>query len=197
MTQAKSKPLTFAEFLERDHTDGVCYDLLANGSLIAAPSEAEINSAIVMILLEKLIAFIQLRLAKVGVLELEVTPIGDDKRNRRPDLAILKPEHLAIESLKKRTALFLESLPPRFIVEVVSPGNTDSENYQRDYFWKRQQYQDWNIPEYWIVDPHRAQVTVLVLVNGVYQEKIYSGAKLIGSVEFPELDITVDELLDV
>ena len=161
------------------------------------PSEAEINSAIVMILLEKLTAFIQLRLAKVGVLELEVTPVGDDKRNRRPDLAILKPEHLVIESLKKRTALFLDSLPPRFIVEVVSPGNTDSENYQWDYLWKRQQYQDWNIPEYWIVDPHRAQVTVLVLVNGSYQEKVYSGSKLIRSVEFPELDITVEELLDV
>ena len=80
---------------------------------------------------------------------------------------------------------------------MVSPGNTDSENYQRDYLWKRQQYQDWKTPEYWIVDPHRAQVTVLVLMNGVYQEKTYRGSKLIGSVEFPELDITVDELLDV
>ena len=49
MTQAKPKLLTFAEFLERNDTDGVRYDLLADGSLVAAPSKAEINSAIVMI----------------------------------------------------------------------------------------------------------------------------------------------------
>ena len=77
MTQAKPKPLTFADFLECDHPNDVHYDLLADGSLVAVPSEAEINSAIVMILLEHLIAYIQLRLAKVGVLELEVTPVGD------------------------------------------------------------------------------------------------------------------------
>ena len=136
MTQVK--PLIFAEFLERNDADGIRYDLLADGSLVAVPSEAEINSAIIMLLLEKLTAFIQLWMAKVGVLELEVNPVGDGKRNRRPGLAILEPAHLQIDSLKKRTALFLVALPPRFVVEVVSPGNLDSENYQREYLWKRQ-----------------------------------------------------------
>jgi Uma2 family endonuclease len=88
------------------------------------------------------------------------------------------------------------AMPPRFVVEVVSPGNTDSENYQRDYLWKRQQYQDWGIPEYWIIDPQRAQVTVLVLVGGIYQEKVYRGDAQICSVEFPELIVTTDELLN-
>ena len=197
MTQAKTKPLTFAEFLERNDTDGIRYDLLADGSLVAVPSEAEINSAIVMMLLEKLMPFIQLRLAKIGVLELEVNPVGDDKRNRRPDLAILEPAHLTIESLKKRTALFLGSLPPRFVVEVVSPGNPDTDNYKRDYVWKRQQYQDCGIPEYWIADPHRSQVTVLSLVDGIYQEKTYRSAEPINSREFPELVLTADTLLSI
>ena len=169
MTQANL--LTFAEFLERNDADGILYDLLADGSLISVPSEAEINSAITMLLLEKLMPFIQLRLAKVGVLELEVNSVGDGKCNRRPDLAILEPAHLTIDSLKSRTALFLGALPPRFVVEVVSPGNPDSENYKRDYLWKRQQYQDWGISEYWIIDPHQAQVTVLLLVNDTYHEK--------------------------
>ena len=195
MIQATPKSLTFAEFLEWDHPDGIHYDLLADGSLVAVPSEAEINSAIVMILLEYLMAHIQLRLAKVGVLELEVTPIGDNKRNRRPDLAILEPAHLTIDSIKTRTALFLGALPPRFVAEVVSPGNADSENYQRDYTWKRQQYQDWAIPEYWIIDPHRTQVTVLCLVNGIYQAKTYQGTTPIRSLEFPQLQVTVAQLI--
>ncbi|MEM9266661.1 MAG: Uma2 family endonuclease [Cyanobacteria bacterium P01_F01_bin.13] len=197
MTQAKLKPFTFAEFLERNDADGIRYDLLADGSLVAVPSEAEINSAIIMMLLGKLMPFIQLRLAKIGVLELEVEPVGDSKRNRRPDLAILEPEHLAIDSLKKRTALFLGALPPKFVVEVVSPGNPDSENYKRNYLWKRQQYQAWGIPEYWIIDPHQLQVTVCLLVNDAYQEKTYLGSELINSQAFPELSITVNELLTI
>jgi Uma2 family endonuclease len=196
MAQAKAKNLTFAEFLEYGDADGGRYDLLANGSLIEAPSEAEINSALVMILLQKLAALIEFRLVKIGVLELEVQPVGDGRRNRRPDFSILTPEHLAVESIQNRTALFWGSPPPRFVAEVVSPGNAESENYQRDYIWKRQQYQDWQIPEYWIIDPHRARVTVLVLVEGVYQERIYSGDEPISSVELPELDVTAQELLN-
>jgi Uma2 family endonuclease len=196
MAQAQARPLTFAEFLDYGDADGGRYDLLADGSLVEVPSEAEINSALVMILLQKLAAFLEFRLAKIGVLELEVQPIGDGRRNRRPDLAILTSEHLNLDSIQKRTALFWGSLPPRFVAEVVSPGDTNSENYQRDYIWKRQQYQDWQIPEYWIIDPHRAQVTVLILVEGIYQASTYSGHESFRSVEFPQLDVTAQELLN-
>jgi hypothetical protein len=44
MTQAKLKSLTFAEFLERNHADDTRYDLLADGSLVAVPSDAESNA---------------------------------------------------------------------------------------------------------------------------------------------------------
>lgn len=67
MTQANPKSLTFPEFLEHNETDGIRYDLLADGSLIVVPSEAEISSAIIMVLLGKLMPFIQLRLANIGV----------------------------------------------------------------------------------------------------------------------------------
>lgn len=150
-----------------------------------------------MLLPEKLVPFIQMRLAKIGVLELEVDPVGDGKRNRRSDLAILEPAHLAIDSLEKLYDPFLGALLPRFVVEVVSPGNPDSENYRRDYLWKRQQYQNWGIPEYWIVDPHQAQMTVLLLVDDTYQEKTYRGSDLVVSAVFPELRITVNEMLTV
>ena len=138
---------------------------------------------------------IQATSKSITFLALDVTPIGDNKRNRRPDLAIIEPTHLTIDSIKTRTALFLGALPPRFVAEVVSPGNADSENYQRDYTWKRQQYQDWGIPEYWIIDPYRAQVTVLCLVKGNYQAKTYQGTTPIRSLEFPQLQVTAAQLL--
>jgi Uma2 family endonuclease len=195
MTQTKAQKLTFAEFLEYDDGTDHPYDLLTNGELVEVPNEAEINSRLAMALLVKLLDFVSYEFIKINVLELEVQPAQDGRQNRRPDLAILRPEHLNIDSIIKRTALFLGALPPRFVAEVVSPGTVDSDNYQRDYQWKRQQYQDWGIPEYWILDPHRSQVTVLVLKNRVYQAQIYQGEEQICSAEFPDLQVTAAELL--
>ena len=84
----------------------------------------------------------------------------------------------------------------QMVAEVVSPGSQTSDNYRRDYEWKRQQYQTWGIAEYWILDPQRAQVTVLMLVDEAYQETIYTGEQPIISVVFPQLKLTAIELLE-
>jgi Uma2 family endonuclease len=190
MAQAQTRPLSFAEFLEQE-TGDVQYDLLADGSLIEVPEEAEINSAIALALAFWLASFVARRLIKINCLTLEVEPVGDNRINRRPDLAVVTPEHFEIETFVKRTALQIGHLPPRFVAEVVSPGEM---GYERDYVWKRQQYQDWGIPEYWIIDPHREQLTVLVLEGGAYQEKVYKGAERIMSGEFPELKLSLEQI---
>jgi Uma2 family endonuclease len=56
--------------------------------------------------------------------------------------------------------------------------------------WKREQYQWWGIPEYWIIDRHRHKVTVLVLEDGVYQETVYTEDAAIQSFVFPALSVT-------
>ncbi|WP_071776926.1 Uma2 family endonuclease [Synechococcus sp. PCC 7335] len=66
--------------------------------------------------------------------------------------------------------------------------------FSHDYIWKRQQYEWWGIPEYWIVDRHRAKVTVLVLVEGVYRETVYTGKTPIRSASFPDLVITLEDM---
>ncbi|MEL7314949.1 MAG: Uma2 family endonuclease [Cyanobacteria bacterium J06559_3] len=190
-TKSLTKPLTFSEFLEWE-TDGVQYDLLADGSLAEVPEEAALNSAIAFELAFWLASFVCRRLIKVNCLTLEVEPVGDNRVNRRPDLAAIAPEHLEIETFVKRTALQRGQLPPRFVTEVVSPGET---GYQRDYVWKRQQYQDWQIPEYWIIDPHRKQLTVLLLKNGIYQESIYRGIQTVKSTEFSDLKLNLESIL--
>ena len=89
---------------------------------------------------------------------------------------VIKPEHSKINGEIGGRAIFFDMPAPAFAVEVVSPGGESSENYLRDYVWKRQQYEWWQIPEYWIIDPHRAQLTVLILTNGRYQEMVYKGS---------------------
>jgi len=54
-------------------------------------------------------------------------------------------------------------------MEIVSPG---AKNRDHDFVTKRAEYAQAGIPEYWIVDPEKNEVHVLVLVldNGSYRE---------------------------
>lgn len=49
------------------------------------------------------------------------------------------------------------------VIEVVSEDDPD-----RDLIEKRREYADAKIPEYWIVDPRSATITVLTLASGEY-----------------------------
>ena len=196
MAQAKLKPLTFAEYLNYDDSSDIRYDLLSNGKIIPVLNESEENDYLAMVLFMKLSVLISFRLVKPHTLTMEVEPVGDRYKNCRPDLVVLEPEHLQLESIIKQNALPLGVIPPQFIAEVVSPGNESSDNYRRDYEWKRQQYEQWGIPEYWILDPMRSQVSVLTLVNGIYNDQCYSGDQVIVSETFPTLQLTPNSLFD-
>jgi Uma2 family endonuclease len=196
MAQAKLKPLTFAEYLNYEDGSDIRYDLLSNGEIIPVPNESEENDYLAMVLFMKLSALINFRLIKPHTLTMEVEPVGDRYKNRRPDLVVLEPKHLQLESIIKQNALPLGVLPPRFIAEIVSPGNESSDNYRRDYEWKRQQYQQWGIPEYWIIDPARYQIITLTLLTGNYQEKKYSGSEVVASRTFPTFQLTPKSLFE-
>ena len=127
--------------------------------------------------------------------ELQVNPIGDGRVNREPDVVVLRPEHTALMANLKKSAVLLGMPAPAFVAEVVSPGGERSDNYRRDYEWKRQQYQDLEIPEYWIIDRHRQQATVLILKDGVYQETLYRSSESIHSEAFPRLNLSAEQVL--
>ena len=80
--------------------------------------------------------------------------------------------------------------PPRVLVEVVSPGNEDSDNYIRDYQDKPKQYAAIDVPEYWIVDPTREWIKVGTLIQGAYQFRTFTGQNTIVSPTFPDLKLT-------
>jgi Uma2 family endonuclease len=75
-------------------------------------------------------------------------------------------------------------------IEVVSP-----DSIKRDYRFKRAEYASFGIPEYWIVDPAAQKVTVLQLVEGLYEDKKYQGNDRIASSIFPEIKLTVAQSL--
>jgi Uma2 family endonuclease len=80
--------------------------------------------------------------------------------------------------------------PPLLVVEVVSP-----ESVKRDYRYKRSEYAALEIAEYWIIDPIESKVTVLLWEEGLYEEREFAGNQQIVSRSFPELVVTVEEVL--
>ncbi|HBW57499.1 MAG TPA: hypothetical protein DEF27_06700 [Oscillatoriales bacterium UBA8482] len=188
MTQAQVRFQNFEDYLSFDDGTENLYELF-NGELIQVPPESGKNVAIAGFLFVQFALLIgHLRVRGQG-LELEVR--GEPK-NRYPDLTIIREEH--IEQLEKRNTLRFFMAPPLVVMEVVSPGELQRD---RDYIAKRMQYQDREIPEYWIIDPSEQKITILQLVEGLYEEQNYQGNQRIISLTFPELNLTVEQLLEV
>ena len=82
------------------------------------------------------------------------------------------------------------STSPVLVVEVVSP-----ESVKRDYRYKRSEYAALGINEYWIVDPLKQQVTILILDEGLYEETIFTKEQALVSPTFTELKLTPEQIL--
>ncbi|MCW6038272.1 Uma2 family endonuclease [Spirulina subsalsa FACHB-351] len=164
-----SKEMSLEEFLQYDDGSDSRYEL-EDGRLLYMPSESDINQRIAMFLLAY---FLQLGLPfyrlRIGT---ELAVMGSRATVRLPDLMVLTEELAQAMSGATRSIILSEMPPPDLVVEVVSPGR---ENEERDYRYKRAQYQARGIREYWIIDPMQQQITVLRLVTGLYEEAIFRG----------------------
>ncbi len=195
MTYTPTRYKSYQEYLDDDSLSTERnYRLLSTGELIEVASEDDLNLWVavrLMIRIAQLENGLYADRIRNGNKEMQVPPVGDKCVNRKPDVMVMQPEHLDVA----RQAILIDMVPPLFVAEVVSPGDETTPNYKRDYVWKRQQYAELGIPEYWIIDPHRDQVTVMLLANGSYQEKVYAGDEEIESQVFPAIVVTVNDLL--
>lgn len=64
-----------------------------------------------------------------------------------------------------------------------------------DYESKPSEYEFIKIPEYWIVDLRKSQVSILLLTDGRYQPTVFRGNQVIISRTFPELTLTASQVL--
>ncbi len=193
--QNRTRYKSYQEYLDDESlSNEVDYRLLSTGELIEVASEDDLNlwiAARLMALLFKLNGGVLIDRVRNGNKEMQVPPVGDKCVNRKPDVMVMQSEHLEVA----RQAVLIDMVPPLFVAEVVSPGGENTANYKRDYVWKRQQYAELGIPEYWIIDPHREKVTTLVLTDSGYEETAYAGRQQIKSQVFPSLAVTADDLL--
>ncbi|WP_204104319.1 MULTISPECIES: Uma2 family endonuclease [Spirulina sp. CCY15215] len=173
--------MSLEDFLNYDDGTDARYEL-EDGRLLLMTSESDINRRIASFLL---IYFAQLGIPfyRLGI-GIEIAVSGSRTNVRIPDLIVLTEELAQVMEGASRSIVMLDMPPPRLVVEVVSPGR---ENEERDYRYKRSQYQARGIAEYWIIDPIQAQITVLTLVAGLYEEAVFSGDTAIASPLLSEL----------
>ncbi len=184
---ATSTRLTLEEYLAYDDGTDNRHELV-DGKLVAMPPETDRNNLISLYLLSEFLKLVPLKLIRHKDTKIVVT--GNRTRVRLPDLMILTEELL--EAIAGRRATITSDMPsPVLVVEVVSPGKV---NEDRDYRYKRAEYAARGIIEYWIVDPQRSQVTVLYLVDGLYEETVFSGSQPIISSVLTKFSASVTEI---
>jgi Uma2 family endonuclease len=108
---------------------------------------------------------------------------------RIPDVMVLALTQWQI--LRDQAAIIrLNDPPPFLVVEVVSDSTVTT-----DYRAKRVEYNVLNIPEYWIVDPLKNCITLLQPIDELYEENCYTQNDSIQSGIFPDLALTVAQVL--
>jgi Uma2 family endonuclease len=176
-----TKLISLEEYLEYDDGTNNIYELV-NGELVLMPPESHQNQKIEISLLAY---FLKLGIApKLLRNQIAIAVNSGRATVRIPDLTILT-EDLELQLAETNQSVILQSMPaPKLVVEVVSP--------QR---YKRSEYAVRQIPEYWIIDSIVNKVTILKLVEGFYDEKVFITEELIESPQFGKLDITANQVL--
>lgn len=181
--------MTLAEYMVYDDGTDV-RRVLVNGELTELPSESDLNNAIAITLLLALAKYVPGGLLRRGT---EIVVSGLRATTRIPDLLLLTDELANELAGASRSLVTPDMSPPKLAIEIVSPG---AENIERDYRYKRSEYAARGIFEYWIVDPIEAQVVVLTLVSGLYDEQIFKGQQIVNSKIAPGFDLTAAAILN-
>ena len=188
MVPVTKRRMTLEEYLTYDDGTDAHYELV-NGELVEMPSESDLNNAIAIILIAALLQVVPASLLRRGT---EIVVSGSRATARVPDVMVLTEEAATALAGASRSIILLDMPSPQLVVEVVSLG---LDNEKRDYRHKRSEYAARKIPEYWIVDPEQKRVTLLTLVEGLYEEAVFTGSDHLLSGTFPTLQLTVEQVL--
>jgi Uma2 family endonuclease len=195
----QQKPLSFDEFLARyggdnryELIDGEVFDLEPTG-----PHEevAAFVTAKVCVEIDRtgLPWFVLQR----GLLR----PSNAGMTAFRPDVAVIDRDELTKELLWSDQSILTLGSSIKFVAEVVSS------NWQNDYARKVEDYAVLGIPEYWIADyagnggtrhigkPKQPTLSICTLVDGEYEIQQFRGNQTIGSLTFPDLKLTAEQVL--
>ncbi|MFM2430611.1 MAG: hypothetical protein RLZZ511_1824 [Cyanobacteriota bacterium] len=192
MTVATQSRMSLEAFLTYDDGTDVRYELV-DGVLVEMGNEAKINTLIASFL-HVFFASLGLPAYRIGFKQ-KIQVDSDYVSARDPDLIVHSVESAAAGDDDSEFCLSLNDSNPLIVVEVVSPGEPGTPNYDRDYEQKPREYAARGVPEYWIIDPSRAIVKIGTLIEGTYQFQDFTGDNGLMSPSFPALKLTAGKVL--
>ncbi|MEH2391618.1 MAG: Uma2 family endonuclease [Nostoc sp.] len=201
MTQALPKLLTFNEFIEWDPNDGKRYEL-HKGVIIEMPPPTGEHEKVIAFLSRKLtVEFDRLNLP-YGIPKTALVKTPSAESAYSPDVLLLNLNNLDNEPLFKKQSTVSQAASVPIVIEVVSS------NWRDDYYNKFRDYEEMEIPEYWIADyaalgarkfignPKQPTIFVCELVDGEYQMTAFQGNTAISSPTFPQLSLTAQQIFN-
>lgn len=202
MTATASKFLTFEEWLTYEDGSDTRYEL-DRGVLVEMGQARGRHGDIMEFLNDQF----KIEIPKMGYpwvskmggqVAVRVPQVGRRDTSRVPDVVVLPAEQW--EAMADREAVIeLSESPPPLVVEVVSTGTEIT-----DHRKKRAEYNIVGIPCYVLVDwtdfnqnkkPVDKRVTVLTLIEGLYDEEVYRDDEIVLIPTFPDLKLTAHQII--
>jgi len=188
MVTTASKNISFEEYLNYDDGTNKHFELV-DGKLVEMPPASFLHSDIIDFIADLIKAIAREQKLDIKVKTGDVGIRTGLNSSRIPDISVIGGQ--VWQSYRRDQSAVIES-NLMLAVEVVSPG---VEQIERDYIKKVAEYQEIGIFEYWIVDPIEKIISILVLEKGSYRKTVFRGSDAIASSIFPQLKITVHEIL--
>lgn len=191
------KQLTFSQFMQQLPEQEGRYELVNGNIHPILLTRYQINIAdFVARKFDKEVERWKLNYRVSGRIMIRTFTATGREQSRQPDISVV--DQTKWTQHPYAYAALLE--PIQLAVEVIN-------NLQDDYIHKYNEYERLGIPEYWLVDPlglvqHHLdrpkipQVFVNLLDNnGIYQSQTYHGKEPIVSETFPQLKLSVEQIL--
>jgi Uma2 family endonuclease len=200
MTVATARRMSLEEYLTYDDGTDTRYEL-EDGVLVEMGVESTTKTLIASFFFAIFLGM-GVPYYRIGIKQkIQVTSSYVSARD--PDLIIHTEASALVIKGRKEACLKLREPNPMLVIEVVSPGEPGTPNYDdlrsvadhRDYKYKPAEYAARGIPEMWQIDPERSWVKIGKLVDGDYEFETFTGNMAIASPSFPGLTITADEVL--
>ena len=156
------------------------YELI-DGELVIMPSPKVIHQRLILGL-----AWILQRLEGTGLGELFVAPLDVILS----DFDVVQPDIIFVSNARAHIIDDYIRGAPDLVVEILSPSTAD---YDRTV--KRELYERYGVPEYWLVDPYAKTVTILRLsADGYNVHAVYGEGDALSSPTLAGFSLNLSEL---
>ncbi|MCF2147055.1 Uma2 family endonuclease [Desmonostoc muscorum LEGE 12446] len=201
MTQTLPKLVTFEQFIEWYPSNGARYELHKGVIVEMPPPTGEHENVVGFLAAQITFQFLQMGLP-FRIPKTAFVKIQSNNSTYSPDILLLNHDNLVNEPLWSKQSTVIQAASIPLAVEVVSS------NWRDDYYDKFRDYEEMEIPEYWIVDyaaiggkrftgnPKQKTITICELVDGDYQMTVFRENNFITSPLFPQLNLTAQQIFD-